>query len=70
MPESILEIHLSINGQRSAERNIDQPLNELQKTFYRQRQSKIDEELFGVIVSGEALAAAPTGAHRETGEYG
>jgi hypothetical protein len=42
MPEYILKIHLSINGQRSAERNIDQPLNELQKTFYRQRQSKID----------------------------
>jgi F-type H+-transporting ATPase subunit gamma len=52
-----------LTAMERAERNIDQLLDELQKTFYRQRQSKIDEELFDVIAGVEALAAAPTGAH-------
>jgi F-type H+-transporting ATPase subunit gamma len=38
-----------------AERNIDQLREDLQKTFYRLRQSKIDEELFDVISGVEAL---------------
>jgi F-type H+-transporting ATPase subunit gamma len=41
-----------------AERNIDQLREDLQKTFYRLRQSKIDEELFDVISGAEALAGA------------
>lgn len=39
-----------------AERNIDQLREDLQKTFYSLRQSKIDEELFDVIAGVEALA--------------
>jgi F-type H+-transporting ATPase subunit gamma len=38
-----------------AERNIDELSEELHKTFYRLRQSKIDEELFDVIAGVEAL---------------
>ncbi len=38
-----------------AERNIDQLSEDLHKTFYRLRQSKIDEELFDVIAGVEAL---------------
>ncbi|SFN75378.1 F0F1 ATP synthase subunit gamma [Nitrosospira briensis] len=38
-----------------AERNIDQLSEDLRKTFYRLRQSKIDEELFDVIAGVEAL---------------
>jgi F-type H+-transporting ATPase subunit gamma len=60
-----------LTAMERAERNIDQLLEELQKTFYRQRQSKIDEELFDVIAGVEALAAAPTGAHPgKRREYG
>jgi F-type H+-transporting ATPase subunit gamma len=60
-----------LTAMERAERNINQLLDELQKTFYRQRQSKIDEELFDVIAGVEALAAAPTGAHpRRRREYG
>ena len=60
-----------LTAMERAERNIDQLLDELQKTFYRQRQSKIDEELFDVIAGVEALAAAPTGAHPgKRREYG
>jgi F-type H+-transporting ATPase subunit gamma len=60
-----------LTAMERAERNIDQLLDELQKTFYRQRQSKIDEELFDVIAGVEALAAAPTGAHLgKRREYG
>lgn len=38
-----------------ADRNIDQLLEELQRTFRRLRQSGIDEELFDVIAGFEAL---------------
>jgi len=38
-----------------AERNIDQLREDLQKTFFRLRQNKIDEELFDVISGVEAL---------------
>ncbi|SFN40189.1 F-type H+-transporting ATPase subunit gamma [Nitrosospira briensis] len=38
-----------------AERNIDQLSEDLRKTFYRLRQSKIDEELFDVLAGVEAL---------------
>jgi F-type H+-transporting ATPase subunit gamma len=47
-----------------AERNIDQLREDLQKTFYRLRQSKIDEELFDVISGVEALAGAQQPKHR------
>ena len=50
-----------LTAMERAARNIDQLLEELQKTFYRQRQSKIDEELFDVIAGVEALAAGSTG---------
>ena len=39
-----------------AEKNIDQLSADLQQTFYRLRQSKIDEELFDVISGVEALS--------------
>jgi F-type H+-transporting ATPase subunit gamma len=39
-----------------AEKNIDQLSADLRQTFYRLRQSKIDEELFDVIAGVEALA--------------
>ncbi len=38
-----------------AEKNIDQLSSDLRQTFYRLRQSKIDEELFDVIAGVEAL---------------
>jgi F-type H+-transporting ATPase subunit gamma len=41
-----------------AEKNIDQLSADLQQTFHRLRQSKIDEELFDVISGVEALAGA------------
>jgi F-type H+-transporting ATPase subunit gamma len=42
-----------------------------EKTFYRQRQSNIDEELFDVIAGVEALAAGSTGAQPgKRREYG
>ncbi|SEL23162.1 F0F1 ATP synthase subunit gamma [Nitrosovibrio tenuis] len=47
-----------------AERNIDQLREDLQKTFYRLRQSKIDEELFDVIAGVEALTGAQQPKHR------
>ena len=60
-----------LTAMERAERNIDQLLDELQKTFYRQRQSKIDEELFDVVAGVEALAAAPTGVQPgKRREYG
>lgn len=47
-----------------AERNIDQLREDLQKTFHRLRQSKIDEELFDVISGVEALAGAQQPKYR------
>lgn len=41
-----------------AEKNIDELLEELNRTFHRLRQSAIDEELFDVISGFEALAAS------------
>ena len=40
-----------------AEKNIDELLDELNRTFHRLRQTNIDEELFDVISSYESLAA-------------
>lgn len=40
-----------------AEKNIDELLDELKRTFHRLRQTNIDEELFDVISSYESLAA-------------
>jgi F-type H+-transporting ATPase subunit gamma len=40
-----------------AEKNIDELLEDLQRTFHRLRQSAIDEELFDVIAGFEALSA-------------
>ncbi len=39
-----------------AEKNIDELLEDLKRTFYRMRQSGIDEELFDVVSGFEALA--------------
>jgi F-type H+-transporting ATPase subunit gamma len=39
-----------------AEKNIDSLLSNLNRTFYRLRQSSIDEELFDVIAGFNALA--------------
>jgi F-type H+-transporting ATPase subunit gamma len=39
-----------------AEKNIDELLEDLNRTFHRQRQSGIDEELFDVVSGFEALA--------------
>jgi F-type H+-transporting ATPase subunit gamma len=47
-----------------AERNIDQLRDELQRTFYRLRQDKIDEELFDVIAGGEAVTEAQQSSGR------
>jgi F-type H+-transporting ATPase subunit gamma len=59
-----------LTAMERAERNIDQLLEDLQKTFYRQRQNKIDEELFDVIAGVEALSGKVTGAQRGKGrEY-
>jgi F-type H+-transporting ATPase subunit gamma len=41
-----------------AEKNIDELLEELNRTFHRLRQSAIDEELFDVISGFEALATS------------
>lgn len=49
-----------LTAMERAERNIDQLLEDLQKTFYRQRQNKIDEELFDVIAGVEALTGKVT----------
>jgi F-type H+-transporting ATPase subunit gamma len=40
-----------------ADKNIDELLEELNRTFHRLRQSSIDEELFDVISGFEALTA-------------
>jgi vacuolar-type H+-ATPase subunit B/Vma2 len=40
-----------------AEKNIDELLEDLNRTFHRQRQSSIDEELFDVVSGFEALSA-------------
>ncbi len=47
-----------------AEKNIDQLSADLQQTFHRLRQSKIDEELFDVIAGVEALAGAGKAKHQ------
>jgi F-type H+-transporting ATPase subunit gamma len=47
-----------------AERNIDQLRDELQRTFYRLRQDKIDEELFDVIAGVEAVTEAQRSSGR------
>jgi F-type H+-transporting ATPase subunit gamma len=44
-----------------AESNIDELLEDLNRTFHRLRQSGIDEELFDVIAGFEALSAMPQG---------
>ncbi|MBL0168827.1 MAG: F0F1 ATP synthase subunit gamma [Propionivibrio sp.] len=44
-----------------AEKNIDELLEDLSRTFHRLRQSSIDEELFDVISGFEALGDAKTG---------
>ncbi|WON73884.1 F0F1 ATP synthase subunit gamma [Nitrosospira sp. Is2] len=54
-----------LTAMERAERNIDELLEDLQKTFYRQRQSKIDEELFDVIAGVEALTGGQAGKRRE-----
>lgn len=46
-----------------AEKNIDQLSADLHQTFYRLRQSTIDEELFDVISGMEALAGAEQARH-------
>lgn len=43
-----------------AEKNIDELLEDLNRTFHRLRQSGIDEELFDVVSSFEALTPAST----------
>ena len=40
-----------------ADKNIDELLEDLNRTFHRQRQNGIDEELFDVISGFEALSA-------------
>ena len=44
-----------------ADKNIDELLEDLQKTFHRLRQSGIDEELFDVISGFEALSVEERG---------
>ena len=39
-----------------ADKNIDQLLEDLYRTFHRLRQSSIDEELFDVVSGFEALS--------------
>ena len=43
-----------------AEKNIDSLLSDLNRTFYRLRQSSIDEELFDVIAGFNALSQKAT----------
>jgi F-type H+-transporting ATPase subunit gamma len=40
-----------------AEKNIDSLMTDLNRTFYRLRQSSIDEELFDVIAGFNALSS-------------
>ncbi len=42
-----------------AEKNIDELLENLNRTFHRLRQSSIDEELFDVVSGFEALSSEP-----------
>jgi len=44
-----------------AEKNIDELLVDLNRTFHRLRQSGIDEELFDVVSGFEALASVSNG---------
>ncbi|HUX83037.1 MAG TPA: F0F1 ATP synthase subunit gamma [Halothiobacillus sp.] len=44
-----------------AEKNIDELLEDLNRAFYRLRQSSIDEELFDVVAGFEALTAQKVG---------
>jgi F-type H+-transporting ATPase subunit gamma len=46
-----------------AEKNIDELLDVLTGTFYRLRQSDIDEELFDVISGFEALSEKESDGH-------
>ena len=46
-----------------ADKNINELLEELNRTFHRLRQNDIDEELFDVISGFEALSAKGTNAH-------
>ncbi len=46
-----------------AEKNIDELLEGLNRTFYRQRQSSIDEELFDVVSGFEALSLEENALH-------
>lgn len=48
-----------------AEKNIDELLEELRGSFYRLRQSGIDEELFEVIAGFEALSRSRSPGHSE-----
>ena len=41
-----------------AEKNIDELLEDLNRTFHRLRQSSIDEELFDVLSGFEALSSS------------
>jgi F-type H+-transporting ATPase subunit gamma len=47
-----------------AEKNIDSLLTNLNRTFYRLRQSSIDEELFDVIAGFNALSQKRSGSGR------
>ncbi len=51
-----------------ADKNINELLEELSRTFYRLRQSGIDEELFDVIAGFEALSAAEEMRHIASGK--
>lgn len=54
--ESLASEHASrLAAMQRAEKNIDSLLNNLNRTFYRLRQSSIDEELFDVIAGFNAL---------------
>jgi len=48
-----------------ADKNIDELLEDLSGTFYRLRQSSIDEELFEVISGFEALSQSRSSGHHE-----
>ncbi len=48
-----------------ADKNIDELLGDLNGTFYRLRQSGIDEELFEVIAGFEALSRSRNPGHSE-----
>ena len=47
-----------------AEKNIEDTLEDLNRTFHRLRQSGIDEELFDVVSGFEALSSAQRGPAR------